>query len=221
MIAAIPSAELHNTMTCSLWLCATRCCPRHPASLLDLGAAGMQVGHIVEQEHCELQQLVQELLPVALDFINTSTAGASSGGPACAVQADAGAMGASSSDGQHAHVKQPSTQGCNQMEAALPAAITHEHQQADASRGSDLVLEPAAVLQGLCDYSLSIRQAVPSRDMAMKEFVWRNGFFLQHGRATPLHCDWLRRAGVLVTTGSDGKVQAVDEMSQLVLLCPA
>lgn len=173
----------------------------------------------MEQEHGELQQLVQELLPVALDFINASTAEASSGGPTSDLQADAGAGGASSSGGQHAHVLQPGMQGCNQLEAGLPtASSTHEHQQAGASRGSDLVLEPAAVLQALCDYSLSIRHAVPSRDMAMKEFLWRNGFFLQHGGATRLHCDWLRRAGVLVTTGSDGKVQAVDERSKLVLL---
>ena len=57
----------------------------------------------------------------------------------------------------------------------------------------------------LCDYSLSIARAVPSRRMALQEFSWRNGFFLQQAGATPLHRQWLRRAGVDVeVVGAQG-----------------
>lgn len=44
-------------------------------------------------------------------------------------------------------------------------------------------------------YSLSIPAAVPSRDMALAEFAWRNGWFLSQ-RRTPAHAAWLARAGV-------------------------
>lgn len=48
---------------------------------------------------------------------------------------------------------------------------------------------------GLDAYSLSIPAAVPSRQMALAEFAWRNGWFLGQCR-TPAHVGWLRRAGV-------------------------
>ena len=51
------------------------------------------------------------------------------------------------------------------------------------------------VYRGMADYSLSIPAAVPSRDMAMAEFEWRNGWFLAQ-RRTPAHVAWLRQAGV-------------------------
>ena len=44
-------------------------------------------------------------------------------------------------------------------------------------------------------YSFSIPTAVPSRDMALAEFAWRNGWFLAQ-RRTPAHVAWLARAGV-------------------------
>lgn len=53
-----------------------------------------------------------------------------------------------------------------------------------------------AVLEQLLSYSFAIAAAVPSDDMARREFAWRNGFFLglPSGR-TPRHCDWLAKAG--------------------------
>jgi hypothetical protein len=54
--------------------------------------------------------------------------------------------------------------------------------------------EVDAATDALCDYSLSIPAAVPSYEMAMQEFPWRNGFFLSQA-ATPLHLHWLRLAG--------------------------
>jgi len=46
-------------------------------------------------------------------------------------------------------------------------------------------------------YSLSIPAAVPSRQMALAEFEWRNGWLLSQAR-TPAHVAWLARAGVEV-----------------------
>lgn len=56
-----------------------------------------------------------------------------------------------------------------------------------------LTVEQAAA--SMASYSLSIPSAVPSRDMALAEFAWRNGWFLAQQR-TPAHAAWLARAGV-------------------------
>jgi hypothetical protein len=50
------------------------------------------------------------------------------------------------------------------------------------------------VLHGIFEYSQSISAAVPSLDMATKEFCWRNGFLVWRER-TPLHLAMLARAG--------------------------
>lgn len=54
-------------------------------------------------------------------------------------------------------------------------------------------------MQGVCQsmaaYSLSIPAAVPSREMALAELRWRNGWFLRRAH-TPAHVAWLARAGV-------------------------
>ncbi|GLC35779.1 hypothetical protein PLESTB_000493400 [Pleodorina starrii] len=52
-----------------------------------------------------------------------------------------------------------------------------------------------SVVRALLEYSESISHAIPSREMALAEFAWRNGALLQMG-STPLHSGWLRRAGV-------------------------
>jgi hypothetical protein len=54
-------------------------------------------------------------------------------------------------------------------------------------------------IEAVIAYSLCIPDAVPSREMALKEFKWRNGWFLeleQHSFESKLHREWLRRAGV-------------------------
>lgn len=53
-----------------------------------------------------------------------------------------------------------------------------------------------AVVASLVSYSLSIAGAVPSRDMALAEFRWRNGAVLGFGGRQKLHREWLARAGV-------------------------
>jgi hypothetical protein len=66
----------------------------------------------------------------------------------------------------------------------------------DAAVSSRFFFSHDAVMQQLLSYSQAISAAVPSMDMARREFAWRNGFFLglPQGR-TPLHVDWLQRAG--------------------------
>jgi hypothetical protein len=101
----------------------------------------------------------------------------------------------------------------------LPSQQQQQQQQPHTRPGQQpQQLELAAVLQGLEEYSRPISQAVPSRLMAIREFQWRNGFFLQQGGATRAHCEWLRRAGVTVEGGSSGSVTAVDDVSGARLL---
>ena len=57
--------------------------------------------------------------------------------------------------------------------------------------------EPVAVqevIEGVHKYSDAVASAVPSIDMARKEFDWRNGFFLWR-QPTPQHVKMLRKAG--------------------------
>jgi hypothetical protein len=46
-----------------------------------------------------------------------------------------------------------------------------------------------------CEYAVALGGAVPSYPMALAEFRWRNGWFLEQAH-TPLHVGWLRRAAV-------------------------
>ena len=55
------------------------------------------------------------------------------------------------------------------------------------------------VVDGLVAYSRAIPTAVPSREMALRETGFRNGWFLRVGggaEAQPSHAEWLARAGV-------------------------
>ncbi|KAH7421114.1 hypothetical protein KP509_13G041000 [Ceratopteris richardii] len=51
------------------------------------------------------------------------------------------------------------------------------------------------MLKRLCAYSFAIHDAVPSRSVALSEFQWRNGWFLEQD-ITSCHLRWLRAAGV-------------------------
>ncbi|GAQ90061.1 hypothetical protein KFL_005940060 [Klebsormidium nitens] len=51
------------------------------------------------------------------------------------------------------------------------------------------------LVDSLCEYSLAIGAAVPSREMALAEFEWRNGWFLSK-ETSPTHLAWLQQAGV-------------------------
>jgi hypothetical protein len=78
-------------------------------------------------------------------------------------------------------------------EAVRPAAAALGCEPTDLARCERLRAD--AVLEALLAYSRAIRRAVPSMDMALAEFGWRNGALLRLG-ATPGHLAWLRRAGV-------------------------
>ena len=56
-----------------------------------------------------------------------------------------------------------------------------------------------AAVQAVIDYSLNIPAAVPSKEMAVREWRWRNGWVLNQGSGLveqPLHVKWLQRAGI-------------------------
>ncbi|KAG2443026.1 hypothetical protein HYH02_009441 [Chlamydomonas schloesseri] len=98
---------------------------------------------------------------------------------------------------------------CRQLRAmaAVPAAAVavaageeedsagREAAGAAAAAAATLEAGTERVVAALVEYSLSIAGAVPSRDMAVAEFRWRNGALLDMG-PTPRHVAWLRRAGV-------------------------
>ena len=50
------------------------------------------------------------------------------------------------------------------------------------------------VVDGVFEYSDAVASAVPSLEMARREFEWRNGFFLWR-QPTPKHVELLRQAG--------------------------
>lgn len=139
----------------------------------------LQVGQIVEQHSSAVSSLVDELLPLAHSYISNSSS--SGGSPA--------------QQGQHVHtdaaeaavaeVEQLEQQGCGQPSNSCCSS---------SNKGSFMLQDPAAVLQELNLYSLAIAAAVPSAEMARREFAWRNGWFLVR-QATQQHVDWLQRAG--------------------------
>ncbi len=57
-----------------------------------------------------------------------------------------------------------------------------------------------SVCAAMLDYSRAIAAAVPSKTMALREFQYRNGWFLASmplgSKARALHEQWLQRAGV-------------------------
>lgn len=88
---------------------------------------------------------------------------------------------------------------CDQALCVRSAAVMLADAQARSgppppiSQVEGLTAEQAAA--SMAAYSLSIPAAVPSREMALAEFAWRNGWFLSQQR-TPAHAAWLARAGV-------------------------
>jgi hypothetical protein len=79
------------------------------------------------------------------------------------------------------------------------AALVKEMVQVGSGAGLGTDLDPAVATAAVVAYSQRIPASRPSRDMALREFRWRNGWFLEAGgglEAQPLHAEWLRRAGV-------------------------
>eukprot|EP00879_Flechtneria_rotunda_P018830 GHRR01019764.1.p1 GENE.GHRR01019764.1~~GHRR01019764.1.p1 ORF type:complete len:257 (+),score=103.73 GHRR01019764.1:252-1022(+) len=188
--------------------------------LLSAAHGGMQVGAIVQSQHLTaVEQLVHELLPIAEQYIHSSSED-------CVIQAGSTVNSVSKRktaqlpDPVDAHAQlqsqpqrlikqqqQPQQQSLvgSTIPADTPIAVgkpkivvvsaERQHlEHSDSSNGVSLLSDPQAVLQQLVGYSLAIDTAVPSVQMARIEFAWRNGFFLQQ-QATPVHVYWLMQAG--------------------------
>jgi hypothetical protein len=117
------------------------------------------VGKIAQEHEADVLLLVEELLPLALAYLDTHQQ------PAGAVQTPAGTDSTSSTG-----------VACPTMSDATGPALASQ------------------VCADLLNYSLQLGGVVPSAEMARQEFEWRNGFFLSQAK-TPLHMEWLRRAG--------------------------
>jgi len=106
------------------------------------------VGQVVEHHQPEVQRLVGELLPIAMELFSET-----------------------------------SSEECHRFPGSINPV-------------PDEQLVVAQVTEDLCNYSLSIPAAVPSKDMALREFRWRNGPLLAAGATRqPLHVARLRQAG--------------------------
>lgn len=143
-------------------------------------------------EHAaEVEELVEELLPLAHRALLGAQQNEGGNPPEQRAAAAAGAAaGAAASGGEY----------------VVPAAPQPERGAGPASTPQSAPrpgrqLDSRAVTAALLDYSLSIPAAVPSREMALAEFGFRNGFFLGQA-ATPAHTRWLRRAGVAAGAAS-------------------
>lgn len=128
----------------------------------------LQVGVVAQQHAAEVSDLVAELLPLGQQYLRDFSSSVTT---------------SSSSDHCNAAGVQQNT----------PSSFGSSSRSTGSSRQE---LSHAAVLEQLLSYSVAIAAAVPSVDMARRECAWRNGFFLglPQGR-TPLHCDWLVKAG--------------------------
>jgi hypothetical protein len=158
----------------------------------------MQVGEIAEHHQEDVRSLVQELLPLAQAYVRSRARGISAEGFDTIVQQG-------SAHGNRPAVSIPtgpaSPMSSNHPPIAASSRDDSDAQLLAASTGS--TDDPAGgcmhsavdrTVQALLAYSHSIASAVPSRDMALREFPWRNGFFLGQS-VTGRHLSWLNAAG--------------------------
>lgn len=145
------------------------------------------------QHAAGVEELVEELLPLAQRALLTAQQNEGGNQPEQPPAAAAGAAaGAAASGGEYAAQAAPQSE-CGTSPASRPQLAPCPGRQLDSR----------AVTAALLDYSLSIPAAVPSREMALAEFEFRNGFFLGQA-ATPAHTRWLRHAGVAAGAASAG-----------------
>jgi hypothetical protein len=125
----------------------------------------------VAREHGdEVAALVEELLPIATAYVD--------GVPDPEAQPEAACSSGQQGPGQ-------GSGGVGSGASSAAAAGLHPRWSSED------------VCAALLAYSASIHAAVPSVEMALREFRWRNGFFLEQGGAAgnARHLGWLRRAG--------------------------
>lgn len=147
----------------------------------------LQVGNVVQQHAGAVEALVSELLPIAAEYL----AAPGSAAVPTAVQQPQGWL--QRQDQQQQDPDQQLRQ--SQQVQHEPSSPASSRRSSSTGRSSQLCgLDQASVTQQLVEYSLAIAAAVPSADMARREFTWRNGWFLGR-RVTPQHEHWLLRAG--------------------------
>jgi hypothetical protein len=145
----------------------------------------VQVGTIAQQHESDVADLVAELLPLGQDHLQNCTATTSSRSSSSSGihSVSTNSSNNNSSRSTQHHHQQQQQQHPQQQQQEVPAEIQPW-------------LSQSAVMEQLLSYSLAIAAAVPSVEMARREFAWRNGFFLGLPQGhTPRHCEWLARAG--------------------------
>jgi hypothetical protein len=148
------------------------------------GVCRVQVGTIAQQHESDVADLVAELLPLGQHYLQNCTATTSSSSSGIHSVSTNSSNNNSSRSTQHQHQQQQQQQHPQQQ------------QQQEGVPEIQPWLSQSAVIEQLLSYSLAIAPAVPSVEMARKEFAWRNGFFLGLPQGhTPRHCEWLARAG--------------------------
>lgn len=173
---------------------------------LSAALGGLPVGQIVQRYPHHVQSLVAELLPLATGYLSSfkgldhrppSLPGSQADHPNAAQQSSA------HQDSSNATFSAADTE-CQDHNASVSiskslsdirknASISYAS-NTDASTVHAAAPSVSSVVQQMCDYSMSIPTAVPSKKMALREFEWRNGFFLSQ-QVSPLHVDWLAKAG--------------------------
>jgi hypothetical protein len=148
----------------------------------------LQVGSIVQQHAGAVNSLVSELLPIAVENLAAEADDVSASSAAAPAEQQSQDQ-EQYEDYQCQDAKQQ--QQCQQVQDDSSSVVSR------SNNGNSMLLaglEHALVLQQLVDYSLAIAAAVPSADMARREFAWRNGWFLGR-QVTPQHELWLQRSG--------------------------
>lgn len=131
------------------------------------------------QHQAEVETLVEELLPIAQTFLGSELG-----------QRAQQAAGSWQRQAWLAPGQKQDSLGLQQPQI-LVSSGGWERQHAGSVQ-----LECSAVTSALCQYSLSIPAAVPSKQMALAEFEFRNGWFLGQEH-TPYHTALLQKVGCL------------------------
>ncbi|KAI8469166.1 MAG: hypothetical protein J3K34DRAFT_287807 [Monoraphidium minutum] len=152
-------------------------------------ALGETVGEVAARRAPEVQALVAELLPLVDDYVDgVSRAAGDAEGEAGSGMGESGGAGGCGS-GEQGPGQGTAAAAAPPLWAGAAAAGGGAREDADRRRR-----RCEDVTAALIAYSLAIAAARPSREMALQEWRWRNGWLLGQA-ATPLHVEWLRRAG--------------------------
>lgn len=138
----------------------------------------------------EVGALVAELLPLADACVDECEARQRQDGAGGGV----GGSGGGAAGSGAAAAAGPAPPGVAGSSAAAGAGSAEEARSVPEGSEDERRRRQEEVTSALLSYSLAIAAARPSKDMALREWRWRNGWFLTRAR-TPLHAAWLRRAG--------------------------